>query len=260
MRRATSLASAGLGLALALGTLPMAAQSREPSLLGQPVSQRIQINGGGPVIQVLPGPAPFAQEAMRFMRSMPGEVPQEKRQQMQKIARMGPFSNRVAPIAGDFQATFIDSGESGDRAEGTSEFTTQDGTKWRVVLTGVDPTGSPPMEPHWGGVGAFRLLHGTSGNHNPLVPTVNSIAMWGMADVWRNGEKVKEGAPVHIMLTSHTRGGNGWRYQCRDCVGRPMDELHLILMPKGDTDKYQAPGGFLHIMWERSRMDMTAAR
>jgi hypothetical protein len=196
---------------------------------------------------------------MRFARSQPGDIPQEKRQQMQQIARMGPFSKKVARISGGFQGTFVDSGASGDRVEGTSEFTTQDGTKWRVVLTGVDATGNPPMEPHWGGVASYRLLDGTSGHHNPFVPTVNAVAMWGMADVYRNGEKVKDGVPVYIMLTSHTRGED-FNYQCYECAGRPMDELHLILMPKGDTDKYQAPGGFLHIMWERSRMDMTGMR
>lgn len=254
----TALAAAAAAL---LGTTPLAGQGMQPmNLPGTAVPQTIQLTGGGPVLQILPGPAPYAQQAMRFVRSMPGEMPQAKKQQMQKIARMGPFSNRVARISGDFQATLTDSGETGDRAAGTAEFTTQDGAKWRVVLTGVDPTGDPPMEPHWGGVGTNRLLHGTSGHHNPFVPKVNSIAMWGMADVWRNGEQVQTAAPVHVMLTSHTRNPRNFNYQCYDCTGRPMDELHLIMMPKGDTDKYQAPGGFLHIMWEQSSAQMMAPR
>lgn len=245
----TGLATLAIAL---LGTAPLTAQGMQPlNLPGIAAPQQIQITGGGPVLQILPGPAPYAQQAMRFMRSMPGEMPREKMQQMQKIARMGPFSNKTARISGDFKATFVDSGETGDRAMGTAEFTTQDGAKWRMVLTGVDATGNPPMEPHFGGAGVNRLLHGTSGHHNPFVPKVNSIAMWGMADVWRNGEQVQTGAPVHIMLTSDTRGSN-FNYQCYDCVGQRMRELHVILMPKGDTDKYNAPGGFLHIMWEEA--------
>lgn len=239
-RRLTTLA---IGSLVALGlSAPAHAQDAEPRLLGQPVPREIHITGGGPVIQILPGPAPFAQRALR-------QLPPEKRQEMRPIARMGPFSNNVATISGSFDATFTDRGASGDAVRGTSEFTTQDGTQWRVVLTGVDPTGNPPMAPHWGGVATYRPLHGTSGNHNPFVPTVNSIAMWGTADVFRNGQQVKDEAPIHIMLTSDTRGED-FKYKCYDCVGNDFEELHLILMPKGDTGKYQAPGGFLHVMWE----------
>lgn len=230
-------------------------QMDEPKVLGAESAQQVRITGGGPVLQILPGPAPYARQAMQFMRNMPGEIPQAKRQQMQKIARMGPFSNKTATIAGDFNATFTDRGMSGDMAEGTAEFTTQDGTQWRMVLTGVSPDGDPPMEPHWGGVTTNRRLHGNSGHHNPFVPTVNSIAMWGTADIFRNGEKVQDAAPVHIMLTSDTRGDN-FNYQCRNCVGNAMRELHVILMPKGDTDPYDAPGGFLHIMWEDANFQM----
>ncbi len=253
----------GLATALLLAGAPgLSAQMQtpltEPNLLGQPVPQQIRITGGGPVLQILPGPAPYARQAMQFMRSLPGEIPQPKMQQMQKIARMGPFSNRTATIAGDFNATFTDRGMSGDMVDGTAEFTTQDGTQWRMVLTGVSPDGDPPMEPHWGGVATNRRLHGNSGHHNPFVPTVNSIAMWGTADIFRNGEKVQDAAPVHIMLTSDTRGEN-FNYQCRDCVGNAMRELHVILIPKGDTDEYDAPGGFLHIMWKDANFQMMRA-
>ena len=61
------------------------------------------------------------------------------------------------------------------------------------------------------------------------------------------------------MLTSDTRGAN-FNYQCYECVGNPMEELHMMLMPTGDTDKYEAPGGFLHRMWERARHEMRPAR
>lgn len=259
-RTVRRLAVGGIALALGLSPAAGAAQATmEPRLAGQGVPQEIEIAGGGPVLQILPGPAPYARRALAFLRSMPGQIPQQKMQQMRSIARMGPFSNNVARISGDFRATFVDSGESGDRVTGSADFTTQDGTEWRVVFTGVDPTGNPPMEPHWGGVGTFRLLHGTSGHHNPFVPTVNSIAMWGTADVFRNGERVKNDAPVHIMLTSDTRGED-FNYKCYQCVGNEMEELHMILMPKGDTDKYEAPGGFLHIMWEHARAEIEPAR
>lgn len=243
----------GLCAGLAVPEEAWAQRTVGPELPGQPVAHRIEITGGGPVTQALPGRNPYLSTALAQVRNAPAPV----RQQVRQMGRMGPFSNNVVPIGGEFRATLVDRGPSGDQASGTATFTTRDGTQWRVVIKDAKPAEHPsdPMHTHWGGVATFQPLHGASGHHTPLVPTTNAIAMWGTADVYRNGELAKQSAPVHVMLTTDTRGDD-FRYQCYQCQDRPMRQLHMLLAPGQGVEPYQAPGGFLHVMWEDSRFDL----
>lgn len=61
------LSAPALGVALLWFAAPVSAQGGEPRLAGQPVAQEIHITGGGPVLQILAGPAPFAQRALQFV-------------------------------------------------------------------------------------------------------------------------------------------------------------------------------------------------
>lgn len=251
-----TLGALGLCAGLALPAQAVAQRQMGPELRGQPVAQRIEITGGGPVTQALPGRNPHLRMALAQVRNAPAEV----RQKVRQMGMMGPFSNNVVPIRGELRATLVDRGASGDGASGTAEFTTQDGTQWRVVIKDAKPSEHPndPMHTHFGGVVTFHPLHGSSGHHTPLVPTTNAIAMWGTADVYRNGQQVKQSAPVHVMLTTDTRGDD-FRYQCYQCQDRPMRQLHMLLAPGDGVEPYEAPGGFLHIMWEDSRFTVQPA-
>lgn len=207
----------------------------------------ITVSGGGPVIQVLPGPAQFADSAKPVIDRMPPEA----REMMAMMGRNGPFSDKVAVISGTLSATYWDRGASGDSVAGTAEFRTSDGASWRVVLKAVAPEDANPMEPHFGGVATDLTYHGSTGLHAPFVPTVRSaVSLWGMADVHRNGQLVAENAPVHTMLTSDTRGDD-FAYKCWDCTREPIEQFHLMLMPAGGKP-YEVPGGVLHVMWEKS--------
>lgn len=230
---------------------PLSAQ-QEP--LGRPVPHSFTISANNPTLQVLPGPAVFADRAL----AMAADAPPEKRRHLRRIAENGPFSNNVREITGEFQGVLVDRGARGDEAQATAQFWI-DGADWRVVIKDVEPRGTPPLEPHWGGVAAFRPLHGTSGNHNPFVPLVNAVAMWGTADVYLGAGLVRADAPVHVMFTSDTRGED-FRYQCYDCRDHPMQELHMILLPGPETEPYPLPGGFIHIVWEDARMDADLVR
>ncbi len=208
----------------------------------------VTVTGGGPVIQVLPGPAQFADSARPIIDRMPGPM----KEMMLMLAKNGPFSDKVAVVSGTLSATYWDRGAQGDSVAGTAEFRTQDGANWRVVLKGVAPEDPNPMEPHFGGVATNIGYHGSTGMHVPLVPTVQSAAsLWGMADVYRNGTLVAQDAPVHTMLTSDTRGDD-FAYKCWDCTREPIEQFHLMLMPPMGGKPYQVPGGVLHVMWEKS--------
>lgn len=224
--------------------LPATAQAPETATAAARV---VSVTGGGPVIQVLPGPAQFADSAMPIIERMPPE----QQEMMKMMAANGPFSDTVAQIDGDFAVTFWDRGAAGDSVAGVAEFKSQDGAEWRIVLDRVAAEDISPMEPTFGGVGTDLGYHGSTGIHAPLVPTVRSaVSHWGMAQVFRNGTLISDAAPVHVMMTSDTRGDD-FAYKCWNCTANPIEQLHLML-PAAAGTMYEVPGGVLHVMWEQS--------
>ena len=215
----------------------------------------VTVEGGGPVIQVLPGPFRFADSAAPILAKMPAE----KQKMMKMMARNGPFSDKVAEISGIFRGSFWDAGARGDSVAATASFTSQDGAKWQVKVNRVAPEDEGPMEPHFGGVATDLTYHGATGIHVPLVPTVRSVvSYWGMSEVTRNGKLVTDQGPTHIMFSSDARGDD-FAYQCWNCTDQPLRQLHLMLMPP-EGKPYDVPGGVLHIMWEDSKHRVESTR
>jgi hypothetical protein len=211
-----------------------------------------RVDGGGAVIQVLPGPDAMADSASPVI----AKAPEERQQMLKMLAMNGPFSDKVAVVSGQFRGSFWDRGTSGDSVAALATFTSQDGASWRVVIDRVASEDEGPMDPHWGGVGTDVTYHGSTGLGVPLVPIVRSqVSYYGMAHLYRNGLLIDDSAPVHVMLTSQTRGkarGSDYAYTCWNCTRNRVEQLHLMLMPP--TGKmYPVPGGILHVMWQRSR-------
>ena len=208
----------------------------------------ITVVGGGPVIQILPGPFPFADSAMVVIRDRPSDQQAE----LTKKAHLGPYSNNVARIAGDISLVAIDRGASGDSVSGVAEFTAQDGATWKVVMDRVQ-TKDIPFNPRFGGVIMGLFYHGASGVHTPLVPTIkSSLALWAYAHLYKNGALVTDDAMVHIMLVSRTRRTNDWALDCWDCSDRIIEELQLQVTSAPNTPAFSSPGGFLFVNWEKS--------
>jgi plastocyanin len=207
----------------------------------------IRVTGGGPVIQILPGPFPFPDSAGPILKSF-GEEHEALESQIQN----GPYSNNVAPISGRFTFSAWDKGAIRDSVDGTAEFTTQDGARWKVVLDRVQ-TKDVPHHPKFGGVIRGLYYHGATGVHTPLVPTINSaVALWSIAHLYRNGERVTDNAYVHVMLLSRTRRDKDFALACWDCSKNRIEELQLQITPAPGEPKFDAPGGFLFVNWERS--------
>lgn len=217
------------------------------------------VRGGGPVIQSLPGPSFFADSARPIVERASGE----QRQMLEMMGRNGPFSDKTAGISGEFQGTFWDGGTAGgDSVNAEARFRTQDGAQWRAVIDRVAPE-DMPMEPHWGGVGTDLTYHGSSGLGVPFVPMVRTaVSYYGMSKLYRNDELVDSSAATHVMLSSQTQGkarGQDYAYWCWNCTDKPVEQLHLMLMPpKGKM--YQVPGGVIHVMWQKSEGSTTASR
>ncbi|MGN6391954.1 MAG: cupredoxin domain-containing protein [Gemmatimonadales bacterium] len=213
-----------------------------------PAAKWISVTGGGPVIQILPGPFPFPDSA--------GPVTQQfgkEREALEAQIKSGPYSNNVAPISGRFRFSALDRGAVRDSVNGTAEFTTKDGARWKAVLDRVQ-TKDVPHHPRFGGVIMGLYYHGMTGVHTPLVPTINSaVALWSVAHLYRNGQLVSDNAQVHVMLLSHTRRDGDFALECWDCSRNKVDELQLQITPAAGEQPFDAPGGFLFVNWEKSR-------
>jgi hypothetical protein len=211
-------------------------------------AKTMKVVGGGPVIQILPGPFPFADDALAIIRTRPAD----QQADLTKKAHTGPYSNNVAKIAGNISLVAVDRGASGDSVSGVAEFTAQDGARWKVVMDRVQ-TKNIPFNPRFGGVIMGLFYHGASGVHTPLVPTIqSSVALWAFAHLYKNDELVTDDAMVHVMLLSRTRRASDWALDCWDCSDRPIEELQLQVTSAPGTPAFAAPGGFLFVNWEKS--------
>ena len=207
----------------------------------------IQVTGGGPVIQILPGPFPFPDSAAPILQAFGDE-----REGLESQVKNGPYSNNVAPTSGTFIFTAWDKGAVRDSVDGIAEFATQDGTRWKLVLDRVQ-TKDVPHHPRFGGVIFGLYYHGVTQVHTPLVPTINSaVALWAFGHLYKNGALVTDNAMVHVMQLSHTRRDGDFAIACWDCSKNRIDELQLQILPGPGEPKFDAPGGFLFVNWEQS--------
>ena len=221
-------------------------KSSQPPAAKTPV-QAIQVTGGGPVIQILPGPFPFADSAAAILKAFGNE-----REGLESQAQMGPYSNNVATIGGTFSFRAWDKGATRDSIDGVAEFTTQDHTRWKLVLDRVQ-TKDVPHHPRFGGVIMGLYYHGMTGVHTPLVPTINSaVALWAFGHLYRNDTLVTDDAQVHVMELSRTRRDGDFALACWDCSKNKIEELQLQVLPGTGEPKLDAPGGFLFVNWEKS--------
>jgi hypothetical protein len=209
--------------------------------------QAIRVTSGGPVIQILPGPFPFPDSAAPILQQFGNE-----REGLESQVKNGPYSNNVTPIAGNFSFTAWDKGAVRDSVDGTADFTTQDGARWKLVLDRVQ-TKDVPHHPRFGGVILGLYYHGNTAVHTPLVPTINSaVALWAFGHLYKNDSLVTDNAQVHVMLLSRTRRDGDYALACWDCSKNKVDELQLQILPGQGEPKFDAPGGFLFVNWERS--------
>lgn len=219
---------------------------REPQAMSG-AQQGIRVTGAGPVIQILPGPFPFPDSAAPILAEFGNE-----REGLESQVKNGPYSDNVVRSSGTFTFSAWDKGAVRDSVNGVAEFTTQDGARWKLVLDRVQ-TKDVPHHPRFGGVILGLYYHGNTGVHTPLVPTINSaVALWAVGHLYRDGHLVTDNAQTHVMLLSHTRRDSDFSLACWDCSRNKIDELQLQVLPGPGEPKFDAPGGFLFLNWEKS--------
>jgi len=209
--------------------------------------QAIRVTGGGPVIQILPGPFPFPDSAAPILKAFGDE-----REGLESQVKNGPYSNNVVRSSGTFVFTAWDKGAVRDSVDGVAEFATQDGARWKLVLDRVQ-TKDVPHHPRFGGVIMGLYYHGVTQVHTPLVPTINSaVALWAFGHLYKNDVLVTDNAQVHVMLLSRTRRDGDFALACWNCSKNKLEELQLQILPGPGEPKFDAPGGFLFVNWEKS--------
>jgi hypothetical protein len=121
------------------------AMARPTESMTMPSVKAIAVEGGGPVIQILPGPFPFPDSAAPVLKAFGDE-----REGLESQVKSGPYSNNVTPISGRFSFTAWDLGSSRDSVDGNATFVTKDGSHWRLRLDRVQ-TKDVPHHPRFGG-------------------------------------------------------------------------------------------------------------
>jgi len=218
---------------------------------GHPAGKHVIARADSIVYQSLPAPAVFRSQVPQAMRA---RLPPDPT----------PFGNRVQMTEGSIVIEAWDrTGESrprppytDDRAKVEATFTTADGARWKVVQSAVAGRKADGSAFLFGGVGTDVVVHGNTGRENPLMPKMRAaLSMWGPAQVYKDDKLIESEALLHIMITSRARTDPHFYYTDYDMTRGPVDEIHLFLNPR---NRLPAPGGFLHITWERARVTATA--
>jgi len=143
------------------------------------------------------------------------------------------FSNNIEMTTGTFNIevkdlTAKDNPNSLDEVKMDASFISPAGQTIRVTMNKVIPVG--PDHPFFGGVGTNVLMHGATGIGTPLVVEEFSyITVWGLGDIYVDGEKVGSNRIVHVMVSERTRDAD---YMVGFDVAQPDSlEIHLALPP-----------------------------
>ncbi len=180
------------------------------------------------------------------------------------------FSNEYEQVNGTFEArmvdiTKVDTPDSNDTAEAEFIFTDPTGeNEYRVVLTDIIPVG--PAHPFMGGVMIDSYLHGKSSIGDRMVPTAYAYgALWGVGELYINGELVSDNRVVHIMATEQLRTTDE-EFRLLFDNELPHEGIHthivlpdLVVTEEGPVQEpvptgYMLPDGteqpFMHVLFE----------
>ena len=247
-----------IALILGLGLSLSVAAAHRSSLV--PLGTKISVQASSDVLWILPGKRELDPKVFGTpdKPAMLDELPLEERlvsedgESFTTTAGPTPFSDKVRPVRGEItiqvdDRTPVDDPNSLDKAQLTAVFTGPEGmNEYKVELKQVIPVG--PDHPFFGGVGTDIYMHGSTGIGEPLMPPVWSyLTLWGVGDVYRNGDKVGENRLIHSMVTPKVRNENDeLLFSQRDDL-RELN-VHLILPPvkvvDGKPTESPAPTGF----------------
>jgi hypothetical protein len=150
---------------------------------------------------------------------------------------------QAAPTTGRVEMRVVDAGgrwsplQSPDTVDVTAEFThPADGSAYRVVMT--TPMRQEPEGRYttWFGVSFGHAHHGDTGIDTSALPRLASeLAVWGYADIYRNGERIVGGAPTHAMVVKKEQGS--------------LPGQVFLSVATEKMDLVGVPDGYLNLAW-----------
>ena len=241
-RAYTILLTLVLGLLL---TVPVSAAHRYSTV---PLGTSISVEASSDVLWILPGPRELDPEVFgtpdnpKMLEELPldARLTSEDGESFTTTAIPTAFSDNVAEVEGEITVlvddrTPLDNPKSSYEARITAKFKGPNGTnEYKVVLQKLLPVG--PDHQFFGGVGTDIYMHGSTGIGNPLMPPVWSyVTLWGIGDLYLNGDKVGENRLIHSMVTPKVRNDdNELMFSQSDDIFEL--NVHLILPPTKIVD------------------------
>ncbi len=150
------------------------------------------------------------------------------------IANPSMFSNVIEEIEGSINIwvndrTYRDDPDSQDEAKIEAIFTGPNGQEFKILLNKVIPVG--PSHQFFGGVATNVVMHGDTGIGTPLVTKeLSYITLWGVGDLYIDGELADSNRIVHMMVSERTRDED---FKVGFDVAQPDElEIHLALPPQ----------------------------
>lgn len=158
-----------------------------------------------------------------------------------RITGADPFAmNSTAPMNGTIAIQTVEMGNRWSHVQNTddmqvsAEFTAGD-AKYTVKIDKPMPRHPLGSYTTWSGAVYHHEMHGNTGIGTGKLPKVRpEIALWGWAEVSRNGEVIARAAPAHIMVMTHG----------------PIQGVMLEI----DTETkglIAEPDGYINVMWPK---------
>ena len=166
--------------------------------------------------------------------------------EMLAVTGADPFGlTQAKPTTGTVEVKAVEAGgrwsalQSKDTMDATAEFVhPTDGATYRVELN--KPMRQEPLGRYttWFGVSLGHAHHGDTGIDTPALPRLASeLALWGYADVYRNGQLIAGEKPAHFMVVRKEQGS--------------LPGQVFLSVATDAKDLVGAPDGYLSVAWKQ---------
>jgi hypothetical protein len=174
--------------------------------------------------------------------------------EMLAIQGTDPFAlDRAAPTSGRIDVRAVDQGgrwsplQSPDTMNLEAEFThPADGSTYRVVIN--TPMRQEPEGRYttWFGVALGQAHHGDTRIDTPALPRVAAeLSVWGLADVFKDGQQIGSQVPAHMMVVKKDQGS--------------LPGQVFLSVGTERKNVLGAPDGYLNVIWREVQQLSTPA-
>jgi hypothetical protein len=147
--------------------------------------------------------------------------------------------NNFRPIEGTITISTRDMGNRWSHVQNTdlmdviAEFSAEEGSAYKVVINRPMPRHPLGKYTTWFGVVYWHEMHGDTGIGTQSIPKVKpDIALWGWAEVSRDGQVIASMVPAHVMVMTQP----------------PMQGIMLEVATE-DKNLPGVPDGYITAMW-----------